>query len=340
MTKIIDLDGNGGGKGYPLHFHNTKGTNVVMRDWHNKGYVKIFLEGATFVDGSTEMIYDSLNKELITNEYFTIWVQYPQRIDRLGNQNGSFLIYKDTNIGVDMVDISELSVFTELKSLDFRTSGSRGYLDLGVLSKLEALNMERNKSCTFGNATSKNLQVVYSPYSRNLRVSIKSPNLSVYVGPDSFVRGEKLSDMKCQETLIRLQCFSASAISGEIADLSGFSKLKFLQLPISDIGGNITDLNKNVSTFIFDSSLSVNYVTNGEKLMDTLTTFSLKNVPLKTSTIDNLLISLSKSTINSGAVINLKGTRSSASDAAYTTLVSAGATINIDTKKDFNEYAC
>lgn len=99
-------------------------------------------------------------------------------------------------------------------------------------------------------------------------------------------------------------------------------------------------MNKNVTTFIFDSSFSVNYVTSGEKIMDAIDMFSIKDVPLKTSTIDNLLISLSKSTINSGAVINLKGTRSSTSDAAYTALVSAGATINIDTEQDFNEYAC
>ena len=137
-----------------------------------------------------------------------------------------------------------------------------------------------------------------------------------------------------------MQSHLASGIKGNISDLSAFNKLTLLEMVSSDIEGNITDLNKNVTTFIFDSSLSVNYVTKGEKLMNTITTFSLKNVPLKTTTIDNLLISLSKSTINSGAVINLKGTRISTSDAAYTALVSAGATINIDTKQDFNEYAC
>lgn len=340
MTKIIDLDGNGGGKGYPLHFHNTEGTNVIMRDWHNVGVVKLYLEGATFANGSTEMVYDSSIQELSTEEYFTIWVQYPNRIDRLGNQNGSFLYYKGDDTGVEMLDISELSVFTELLSLDLRTECSHGYLDLGVFTKLEAINLGTNKGCTFGNVTSKKLQVGYAPWKRNVRISVKSPVLTILIAPNGFIRGEKLADMTCQDTLARITSYLASGIKGNISDFSAFNKLTWLEMWSSDIEGNITDLNKNISTFIFDSSLSVNYVTNGEKLMDALTTFSLKNVPLKTSTIDNLLISLSKSTINSGAVINLKGTRSSASDAAYTTLVSAGATINIDTEKDFNEYAC
>mgnify|MGYP006986259787 CR=1 FL=1 len=340
MTKIIDLDGSGGGKGYPLHFHNTKGVNVVMRDWHNSGVVKLYLEGATFSNGSTEMIYDSGSKELITEEYFTIWVQYPNRIDRLGNQNGSFLYYKGDDTGVEMVDVNELSVFTELLSLDLRTECSHGYLDLGVFTKLEAINLAGNKGCTFGNATSQKLKVVYAPNVRNARISVKSPVLSLLIAPNGFVRGEKLGDMTCQDTLARITSYLASGIKGKISDLSAFNKLAWLEMKSSDIEGNITDLNKNVTTFIFDSSLSVNYVTSGEKIMDAINMFSIKDVPLKTSTIDNLLISLSKSTINSGAVINLKGTRSSTSDAAYTALVSAGATINIDTEQDFNEYAC
>lgn len=340
MTKIIDLDGSGGGNGYPLHFHNTKGTKVVMRDWHNVGVVKLYLEGATFANGSTEMIYNSSNQVLSTEEYFTIWVQYPDKIDRLGNQNGSFLYYEDDGVGVEMVDVNELSVFTELLSLDFRSECSHGYLDLGVFTKLEAINIAGNKGCTFGNATSQKLKVIYAPNVRNARISIKSPVLSLIIAPNGFVQGEKLSDMTCQDTLIRITSYLASGVKGRISDLSAFNKLTMLELMSSDIEGNITDLNKNISTFVFDSSLSVNYVTKGEKLMNTLTTFSIKNVPLKTATIDNLLISLSKSTINSGAVINLKGTRSSASDAAYTALVSAGATINIDTEQDFNEYAC
>lgn len=139
----------------------------------------------------------------------------------------------------------------------------------------------------------------------------------------------KLSDFLTQST--RSVDINNTSIHGELSDFKVTGSMDYINLSSSPIvTGDISDL-PNVKGFEAIQETGISFTGNGSVQFTNVEYFSLPNCSLPSSELDNLLIMLSKvTTWSSIKAVTLKGTRTSASDAAISALQNKGVTITIN----------
>lgn len=167
-------------------------------------------------------------------------------------------------------------------------------------------------------------------------------NSSISGDISSFSNLTKLTNLQCQynnkvkgdiaslSKLTLLTDLALSGVNGDLANLSNMNKLHTLLLPNSSIIGNLAVLSKNLTMASFEYNTSTK-LTWSSRPSDAYIISILGNA--KMENIDQMLIDQAEcqtpSVDSSKKIIKVLGTRTSASDAAVTTLQQKGYTVSI-----------
>lgn len=301
---------------------------------------EIIIDGGTFSDERTSVNggYDGYID--VTGQDFTLTFTKPENISGLGNWGNLYwtALFKEYNVvqAAQIVNASEIEKFINVKILNIQRFETEKPFNLNNLPKLENINFH-NRDFKYGYRVHlPNLKHAYIQNCSRLIMDYQDcPNLTQIEKVTGLYPHQDISNFNCADTLEMFTNSNSavgSSLYGDISHFSTFSKLKALSLGNSYVYGDITTLPSQITKFSAEYSFDLDFSNvNGDKILDSISVWDTRGIRLTTSEIDNLLISISKSTLTADSEIYLKGNRSSASDDAVATINAVTEHLNIQT---------
>lgn len=211
-----------------------------------------------------------------------------------------------TNVTGDCSSLDNLSKLNELKA-----AKSKIYGDLSVLKNKTALEFIQLFSCNVSGDLS---------YFQNLT------NLTALQLNKTSVKG----NLSSLSALTKLTYISATSVEGDVSSLNNLNALSTLQVDRSSLTGDISKLPPLVKLLNFTNNSGSSFTWTSRNTASSI--ISIVGSP-KISNIDQMLIDEANCVAQSGTgiyrMITATGTRTSASDAAVTTLQQKGYTVSI-----------
>lgn len=301
---------------------------------------RIILSGGTFEGGVTEVTGDYNGIINVSGDTFKLIFTNPENISKIGNYYNSVLFINNTTDKVQVAEIinaSELEKFCNLTTLNLRHFLTEKPFNLNSLQKLEDINFSRVNFLYGKRIHIPSLKNVYLPTSFQIMLDLQDcPNLTRLEQLCSLYPNQDISNFTCADSLtvlaFRIQDISGSQLHGNINAFSNYHKLTELILGKTFIGGDITSLPPQITKFNGGRSYDLSFGSvNGDKILDAISLWDTRYIPLTTEEIDNLIISLSKSTLTENTEIYLKGNRSFVSDNALTAITNITQHVEITT---------
>lgn len=299
----------------------------------DKNIGTITLVGATFPDGTNSCIGSYSGSINLLQSNFSVIFSHPKNITELGNGKGPVLGSGEWLAPIKIINPKVLEEFENLKQLNLYGSGiikSGSNLRFNKLANLEYLNLSfpfinNNEIIKLPKLTAVRLYGVRLLFDLTVCKNLKTVEKAEMLKP-----WQQLSELSTSLVKLELLNNAGSVFRGTTEDLSKFTSLTYLSLGKSMIIGDIRNLPPQITTFIAGNSFDLDYSkVNGDKILDTITTWNSENIKMDSDVLDNLIISISKSTLTSKSVITLNGIRTSASDSAVEVIQNTGATLNI-----------
>ena len=288
---------------------------------------------------SNENCYISVNKYLLLNVYAingeTKSVCYFS-IDDLKYSSKVNTIYSNSQVTGDIANLKNLTALTSINLTNSQVTGD--IANLKNLTALTSINLT-NSQVTGDIANLKNLTALTSINLTNSQVTGDIANLKNLTALTSInlTNSQVTGDIANLKNLTALTSINLtnSQVTGDIAAFTNMSELKELRLnvPTSLVLGELSSLPTNL---LFYSANRANKFTWNNTRSISYSIVALEYVALSESVdkaLNDLASCTNKNTDSNPSwykVINIIGTRTSASDAAVQTLQSKGYTVKID----------
>lgn len=263
-----------------------------------------------------------------------ICIENAMNITMAGNSSiEQFFKTADVNSPLVEGDISEFEMMPEIIGVFLSSTAFKGDIaalasctkiagiyitDTKITGDIAALSKMSNLTGIYANRTP-----IYGDISALANKSITSCSMT-----ESGVYGN-ISVMSTWTNIVGATVsFNTTRVSGNVSSIG--SNILYFSAWWANLSGDLAgvasttrqlDLSGIIGSFSYTGGQNVRF-TNPQE-------FKLGSSALSTSDLDNLLISLSKSTWSGNKLLSLKGARSSASDSAISTLQTNGVTVTI-----------
>lgn len=225
------------------------------------------------------------------------------------------------------INTDDLKYSNNLKSLKLTSSDSFGNTD--VFQNKKMVDVYINNTNIEGDINNiditnlRNLNIVAPKVSFDLKTLAGTTNINSVAFADSTLQTGDFTNLK-ENTGMSYVGIIGKGLSLNLEDLSKFTSLrqKIMQIFTDNISGNIGTVN-NIITFITNNKLREYTYTETNRT----NIISVSNIKL--SNIDKFLNDMSELQPTESKIMNLYGTRTSASDSAVQTLQSKGYTISV-----------
>lgn len=319
---------------------DTTHINVIITCYDNS-LGEIIIDGGTFSEGRTSVTGGYNGYIDVIGQDFTLTFTKPANISGLGNWDNLYWtsLFKgfESLQSAQIINASEMEKFVNVKILNIHKFKTEKPFNLNNLPKLENINFHYDVDFKYGYRVHlPNLKHAFLQNCARLIMDYQNcPNLTKIEQITGLYPHQDVSNFNCADTLEMFTNSNAavgSSLHGDISHFSTFSKLKALSLGNSYVYGDITTLPSQITKFSAEYSFDLDFSNvNGDKILDSISVWDTRGIHLTTSEIDNLLISISKSTLTADSEIYLKGNRSSASDDAVATINAVTEHLNIQT---------
>lgn len=269
---------------------------------------------------------------------------HAERLEKLGLLNNVRLL---TPVGTYSANHPQATINIEklprqLSHIDVGDNMTVAYGDAGSLSKLSApryiffrgtASNPSNITGTFKNIQSNNLEIFYVTYTYNnpvVDIATVKPKTMITTHHRLYGCSFKgvLSDFVERAVQIEIPDFESN-ITGDLSVFKNKTDMTGLVIAHNSvITGSLNDIPATLEAISFNKSEYITY-SGGRTWANNFRQLDLSSSPLASDVIDLILIELSSVSWNTTAskIISLKGSRTSASDNAVTSLVNRGVVI-------------